>query len=63
VDKTAIGKEVVSLGIAPVPEGRQRTRFLAVADIENKMRIYSLNPTVLCCPFAVLHFGPFPYVH
>lgn len=45
VDKTALGKEIVAIGIAPVPDGRQRTRFLAVADIENKMRIYSLNPT------------------
>ena len=36
--------EIVSLGIGPVPEGLQRSRFLAVADIDNKVKIYSLNP-------------------
>lgn len=40
-----MGTEVVALGIAPVPAGLQRARFLAVADISNKMRIFSLNPT------------------
>jgi splicing factor 3B subunit 3 len=37
--------EIVSLGIGPVPEGLLRSRFLAVADIDNKVKIYSLNPT------------------
>lgn len=37
--------EIVSLGIGPVPEGLQRSRFLAVADIDNKVKIYSLNPS------------------
>ena len=40
-----MGAEIVAMGIAPVAEGVQRARFLAVADINNKMRIFSLNPT------------------
>eukprot|EP01127_Copromyxa_protea_P000185 TRINITY_DN10178_c0_g1_i1.p1 TRINITY_DN10178_c0_g1~~TRINITY_DN10178_c0_g1_i1.p1 ORF type:complete len:1210 (+),score=264.17 TRINITY_DN10178_c0_g1_i1:41-3631(+) len=45
VETAQMGTEVVALGIAPVPNGLQRARFLAVADVSNKMRIFSLNPT------------------
>lgn len=40
--------DIVSLGIGPVPEGLQRSRFLAVGDKDNKVRIYSLNPNGKC---------------
>jgi len=45
--------EIVSLGIGPVPEGLLRCRFLAVADIENKVRIYSLNPNDCMTPLSM----------
>lgn len=38
------GKEIVSLAIQSVPAGRQRGSFLAAADNDNKLRIYSLDP-------------------
>eukprot|EP01124_Arcella_intermedia_P030027 TRINITY_DN6478_c0_g1_i1.p1 TRINITY_DN6478_c0_g1~~TRINITY_DN6478_c0_g1_i1.p1 ORF type:complete len:1199 (-),score=275.88 TRINITY_DN6478_c0_g1_i1:1875-5471(-) len=44
IEKKELEHQVVAVGIAPVPEGRQRARFLAVADTDNKMRIYSLAP-------------------
>jgi splicing factor 3B subunit 3 len=44
IDQLAAGVEIVSVGLGPVPDGAQRSRFLAVADIDNKVKIYSLNP-------------------
>jgi splicing factor 3B subunit 3 len=44
VDKKFMGKEVACVDIAPIPEGRQRTRFLAVGDWDNTVRIFSLDP-------------------
>jgi len=44
VDKKFMGREVACLDIAPIPPGRQRTRFLAVGDWDNTVRIFSLDP-------------------
>lgn len=44
IEKTQVQKEVVAIGIAPIPVGRQRARYLAVADADNKTKIYSLAP-------------------
>jgi len=44
VDKKFLGREVACLEIAPIPYGRQRSRFLAVGDWENNVRIFSLDP-------------------
>eukprot|EP01125_Pyxidicula_operculata_P009280 TRINITY_DN305_c3_g1_i1.p1 TRINITY_DN305_c3_g1~~TRINITY_DN305_c3_g1_i1.p1 ORF type:complete len:1202 (+),score=317.43 TRINITY_DN305_c3_g1_i1:1768-5373(+) len=45
IEKTSVGKQIVSIAIAPVPPQRQRARFLAVADSDNKVKIFSLAPT------------------
>lgn len=37
VEKHDLAGDVVSLDIAPVPEGRQRSRFLAVASYDSKV--------------------------
>eukprot|EP01119_Soliformovum_irregulare_P015210 TRINITY_DN424_c0_g1_i1.p1 TRINITY_DN424_c0_g1~~TRINITY_DN424_c0_g1_i1.p1 ORF type:complete len:1199 (+),score=332.07 TRINITY_DN424_c0_g1_i1:182-3778(+) len=44
VDKKFMGREVACLDIGPVPHGRQRTKFLAVGDWDNTVRIFSLDP-------------------
>jgi splicing factor 3B subunit 3 len=36
--------DVACLDIAPVPEGRQRSRFLAVGSYDNTIRVLSLDP-------------------
>ncbi|KAF2584272.1 hypothetical protein F2Q70_00034561 [Brassica cretica] len=36
--------DVACLDIAHVPEGRQRSRFLAVGSYDNTVRILSLDP-------------------
>lgn len=44
VDKHEMPGDVACLDIAPVPEGRQRSRFLAVGSYDNAIRILSLDP-------------------
>ncbi|XP_006293329.2 spliceosome-associated protein 130 A [Capsella rubella] len=44
VDKHEMSGDVACLDIAPVPEGRQRSRFLAVGSYDNTVRILSLDP-------------------
>lgn len=44
VEKHEISGDVACLDIAPVPEGRQRSRFLAVGSYDNTIRILSLDP-------------------
>eukprot|EP01101_Sappina_pedata_P009043 TRINITY_DN5147_c0_g1_i1.p1 TRINITY_DN5147_c0_g1~~TRINITY_DN5147_c0_g1_i1.p1 ORF type:complete len:1219 (+),score=480.96 TRINITY_DN5147_c0_g1_i1:47-3703(+) len=39
-----LGYDVSCLEIAPIPEGRQRAKFLAIGDWDNKVRIFSLDP-------------------
>jgi len=52
IDKKFLGKEVASLDIAPISEGKQKSRFLAVGDVDNSnlgngpmctVRIFSLD--------------------
>eukprot|EP01126_Amoeba_proteus_P058655 TRINITY_DN7590_c0_g1_i6.p1 TRINITY_DN7590_c0_g1~~TRINITY_DN7590_c0_g1_i6.p1 ORF type:complete len:732 (+),score=137.55 TRINITY_DN7590_c0_g1_i6:1565-3760(+) len=45
IETAQTGAEIVAMGIAPVPSGVERARFLAIADMNNKMRIFSLYPT------------------
>ncbi|KAI5084296.1 hypothetical protein GOP47_0000465 [Adiantum capillus-veneris] len=44
VDKRDMTGDVACLDIAPVPEGRQRSRFLAVGSYDKLIRILSLDP-------------------
>ncbi|KAL5711133.1 hypothetical protein ACHQM5_021624 [Ranunculus cassubicifolius] len=44
VEKHEMSGDVACLDIAPVPEGRQRSRFLAVGSFDNTIRILSLDP-------------------
>lgn len=44
VEKHEMSGDVACLDIAPVPEGRQRSRFLAVGSYDNCIRILSLDP-------------------
>ncbi|KAG5533303.1 hypothetical protein RHGRI_027481 [Rhododendron griersonianum] len=44
VQKHEMSGDVACLDIAPVPEGRQRSRFLAVGSYDNCIRILSLDP-------------------
>ncbi|KAF5742643.1 splicing factor family protein [Tripterygium wilfordii] len=43
VEKHEMSGDVACLDIAPVPEGRQRSRFLAVGSYDNTIRILSLD--------------------
>jgi splicing factor 3B subunit 3 len=60
VDKKFIGKEIACIAIAPIPEGRLRTRFLAVADFDNTVRIFSLDPedTLQSLSLQAVRFTP-----
>ncbi|KAL0361880.1 UNVERIFIED_CONTAM: Spliceosome-associated protein A [Sesamum radiatum] len=44
VEKHEMSGDIACLDIAPVPEGRQRSRFLAVGSYDNTIRILSLDP-------------------
>ncbi|KAI4351142.1 hypothetical protein L6164_005525 [Bauhinia variegata] len=44
VEKHEMSGDVACLDIAPVPEGRQRSRFLAVGSFDKTIRILSLDP-------------------
>ncbi|KAM0044830.1 putative transcription factor WD40-like family [Helianthus debilis subsp. tardiflorus] len=44
VEKNEMSGDVACLDIAPTPEGRQRSRFLAVGSYDNTIRILSLDP-------------------
>ncbi|EFJ13812.1 hypothetical protein SELMODRAFT_181612 [Selaginella moellendorffii] len=44
IEKREMSGDVACLAIGPVPEGRQRSRFLAVGSYDNTIRILSLDP-------------------
>ncbi|KAF5207470.1 Splicing factor 3b subunit [Thalictrum thalictroides] len=44
VERHGMSGDVACIDIAPVPEGRQRSRFLAVGSYDNRIRILSLDP-------------------
>jgi hypothetical protein len=44
VEKKDMSGDVACLDLAPVPEGRQRNRFLAVGSFDSTVRILSLDP-------------------
>jgi len=44
IDKRDMGQDVACLDIGPVPEGRARSRFLAVGSYDNTVKLLSLNP-------------------
>jgi len=54
MDKKDMGHEVACLEIGAVPEGRQRSRFLAVGGWDNTIRILSLDPDDCMTVLAVL---------
>ena len=43
-ERKEMTSEVVALGLGPVPAGRQRCRFVAVACADNTVRVLSLDP-------------------
>ncbi|KAJ3708266.1 hypothetical protein LUZ61_011971 [Rhynchospora tenuis] len=43
-DKNEMPGDVACLAFAPIPEGRRRSRFLAVGSYDNTIRILSLDP-------------------
>lgn len=43
-EKRDMAGEVACLDIGPLPEGRQRSRFLAVASFDSSVRVLSLDP-------------------
>uniref|UniRef100_A0A0E0JVA8 DNA damage-binding protein 1 n=1 Tax=Oryza punctata TaxID=4537 RepID=A0A0E0JVA8_ORYPU len=53
VEKQDMSGDVACLAIAPVPEGRQRSRFLAVGSYDNTIRILSLDPDDCLQPLSV----------
>lgn len=44
IEKKEMSEDVSAMDIAPIPEGRQRCRFLAVGSYDQSMRIISLDP-------------------
>jgi hypothetical protein len=44
VEKRELGGDIASLDIAPLPEGRQRSKFLAVGSFDGTVRLLSLEP-------------------
>ena len=58
VEKKDLAGDVACLDIAPVPEGRQRSRFLAVASYDSTVWAHACNPacTSSCaCWLETLH--------
>ena len=45
VDKKDLAGDVACLDVAPVPEGRQRSRFLAVASYDSTVKFSALVPS------------------
>lgn len=43
-EKREMGGDIACLDVAPVPEGRQRCRFLAVGMFDGTVRVLSLDP-------------------
>ena len=43
-EKQDMNAEVAALAVGPVPEGRQRSRFLAVSTFDSTVRVLSLDP-------------------
>ena len=52
-EKRELGGDVASLDIAPVPEGRQRSRFLAVGSYDGTVRLLGLDPDKCLQPLAM----------
>ena len=43
VNKVTVDTEILTLDIPKLPEGRQRSKFLAVGFLDNTVKIYSLD--------------------
>lgn len=43
-EKKDTSSEISCMDVAPIPEGKLRTRFLAVGSIDSTVRIMSLDP-------------------
>eukprot|EP00873_Tetraselmis_striata_P011542 jgi/Tetstr1/431806/TSEL_021301.t1 len=52
-EKKDMRGDIAALDIAPVPEGRQRSKFLAVGDHASQVRILSLDPDDCLATLAV----------
>eukprot|EP01104_Vermistella_antarctica_P018274 TRINITY_DN670_c0_g1_i2.p1 TRINITY_DN670_c0_g1~~TRINITY_DN670_c0_g1_i2.p1 ORF type:complete len:1189 (-),score=349.07 TRINITY_DN670_c0_g1_i2:263-3829(-) len=75
ISKVEMKHEISCLSIAPVPQGRLRSRFLAVGDWNNTVRILSLDPDdclqslsvqsvrAQASSLCVVQFGPTLYLN
>jgi len=54
VCRKEMGRDIACLGVAPIPKGRQRARFLAVGDYDNTVRMVSLDSGDNFASLAVL---------
>ena len=54
LDKKELGNEVSCLEVGSIPDGRQRSRFLAVGGWDNTIRVLSLDPDDCMTVLAVL---------
>ena len=50
-DRKEVGGDIASLDIAPIPEGRQRSRFLAVGGSDSTVPPHPPSPRLLWIPF------------
>ena len=71
-DKKDMAGDVAAIDIAPVPTGRQRSRFLVVGSYDSTIRVLSLDPAdtmkarschcggIDCLPAGLLHIMTAP---
>ncbi|EPZ33025.1 Mono-functional DNA-alkylating methyl methanesulfonate domain-containing protein [Rozella allomycis CSF55] len=52
-EKKQLNSQIISLSLGPVPEGRQRCRFVAVGSEDSTVRIFSLNPDDCLQPLSM----------
>lgn len=57
-EKREMGGDVACVDVAPVPEGRQRCRFLAVGMFDGTVRVLSLDPDSTLKVLATQVRGP-----
>jgi len=43
-EKLTLDFEVLSINIGPIPEGRLRSKFLAIGFNDNTVKLFSLDP-------------------
>eukprot|EP00842_Homolaphlyctis_polyrhiza_P007012 jgi/Hompol1/8/HPOL_001304-RA len=59
-ERSEISSAVTSIAFSPIPEGRQRARFLALGCSDNTVRILSLDPDTCLHPLSMQALGTTP---